>query len=196
MLKVGITGGIGSGKTTICKVFEVLGIPVFYADTAARELMDTDDELKAGISAIFGPEIFVDGKLDRPSVSKIVFDNPSKLHALNGLVHPASVQAGSHWFAQQNAPYAIKEAAIFFESGTAKDIDFMIGVSAPVETRIARTIARSGLTRQDVLARMAQQMDETEKMSLCDFVIINDGMLAVLPQVLALHERLLAKGGL
>jgi dephospho-CoA kinase len=193
MLKMGITGGIGSGKTTVCHLFEVLGIPVFYADEAARALMDEDAALMAAISTLFGDHIYQSGKLDRPAVSTAVFAHPEKLAALNALVHPAAVAAADRWMHAQKTPYAIKEAAIFFESGTYIGVDVMIGVSAPVEVRIARAMSRSRLTREEVLARMARQMDDDEKMRRCDYVINNNGNTAVIPQVLALHQQLLGR---
>lgn len=153
-------------------------------------LMNTDPELKASIAALFGAAIYTNGILDRVAVSKAVFGNPEKLAALNALVHPASVAATERWLAVQTAPYAIKEAAIFFESGTNTGIDVMIGVSAPRELRIKRAMMRSGMTRDEVESRMARQMDEAEKMSRCDHVIINDDVMAVLPQVLALDAQL------
>ena len=195
MLKVGITGGIGSGKTTVCHLFEVLGIPVFYADEAARALMDEDVALMASITALFGEPIYQSGKLDRAALSAAVFAHPEKLAALNALVHPAALAAARLWLEAQQTPYAIKEAAIFFESGTNIDIDVMIGVSAPVELRIARAMSRSALSREEVLSRMARQMDDDEKMRRCDYVINNDGNTAVIPQVLALHQQLLGRAG-
>jgi dephospho-CoA kinase len=191
MLKVGITGGIGSGKTTVCRFFELLGIPVFYADEAARALMDEDPNLIAGIAALFGEDIYSSGKLDRPRLSRIVFEEPEKLQALNALVHPASVSAANNWLDSQTTPYAIKEAAIFFESGTHVSIDIMIGVYAPIEMRIVRAMKRSNLTEAEVRSRIARQMDEDEKMKRCDYVINNNGTEAVIPQVLGLHETLL-----
>lgn len=189
MLKVGITGGIGSGKSTVCAFFELLGVPVFYADDAAKQAMDDDPELKAGISDLFGPAIYVSGKLDRPALSKAVFGNPDKLAALNALVHPAAIKAGERWMAAQQSPYVIKEAAIFFESGSNKAMDLMIGVSAPEELRIKRAVAR-GLSREDVLSRISRQMDEAEKMGLCNYIIVNDDQQALIPQVLRLHRSL------
>jgi dephospho-CoA kinase len=190
MLKVGITGGIGSGKSTVCSIFEVLGIPVFYADEAARTMMDEDHALKASIATLFGEHIYVDGKLDRPLVSRAVFGNPEKLAALNALVHPASVVASDEWFALQTAPYAIKEAAIFFESGTHIGLDVMIGVRAPKELRIQRVMSRNNMSWDAVLARMDKQMDEDEKMARCDYIIVNDGEQALLPQVLHIDALL------
>jgi len=195
MLKVGITGGIGSGKTTVCHMFEILRIPVFYADEAAKALMDNDAALKAKIAALFGEDIYLDGKLNRAALSSAVFGNPEMLAALNAMVHPASLAAARAWLDAQTTPYAVKEAAIFFESGTYIDIDVMIGVSAPEETRISRVMQRSAISREEVLARMSRQMNEQEKMDRCDYVIVNDGTEAVIPQVLRLHEQLLKQAG-
>lgn len=191
MLKVGITGGIGSGKSTVCAFFEVLGIPVFYADEAARTVMNSDASLRARIAALFGRNIYVEDRLDRATLGKAVFGHPEKLAALNALVHPAAIAAAERWMAEQHAPYLIKEAAIFFESGTDAGMDIMIGVSAPQALRIRRAMTR-GMTLEDVEARMSQQMDETEKMSRCDYVIINDDVQAVIPQVLRI-DRMLRK---
>ena len=163
----------------------------FYADEAARALMEEDPSLVASISALFGESIYQNGKLDRAAVSAAVFGRPEKLAALNALVHPAALAAARQWLERQVTLYSIKEAAIFFEAGTDVDIDIMIGVSAPVETRIARAMSRSGMTREEVLGRMARQMDEDEKMSRCDYVINNDGNTALIPQVLAINEQLL-----
>jgi dephospho-CoA kinase len=193
MLHVGITGGIGSGKSIACRLFELLGIPVFYADLAARQLMDEDPELRAAISRLLGPEVYVNDKLERTKVSSAVFGHPERLQALNALVHPAARKAAADWQNKQTAPYTLKEAAIFFESGTAADMDLMIGVSAPQELRVQRAMLRSKLSREQVLARIAEQMDEDEKMKLCDFVLINDDQNALIPQVLDLNKKLLKK---
>ena len=193
MLKAGITGGIGSGKTTVCGLFEILGVPVFYADDVARALMDTDSGLKAAITALFGAEVYVNSRLDRAALAREVFGRPARLAALNALVHPASVAAAARWLAAQHTPYAVKEAAIFFESGTYATMDVMIGVSAPRALRAERVMARSGLTQNEVELRMAQQMDERDKMSRCDYVIVNDDVNALLPQVLHLHQTLLRR---
>jgi dephospho-CoA kinase len=189
MLKVGITGGIGSGKSTVCAFFEVLGIPVFYADEAARTMMDSDAHLRAGIADLFGPGIYVSGRLDRTALSQAVFGFPERLAALNALVHPATIAAAERWMQAQRSPYVIKEAAIFFESGSNVGMDIMIGVRAPRELRMQRAMNR-GLSREDVSARMSRQMDEEEKMRRCDYVIANDDVQAVIPQVLHLDDLL------
>jgi len=193
MLKVGITGGIGSGKTIVCQVFHTLGIPVFYADDAAKYLMEHDETLINNIKVLFGNDIYIDNKLDTKQLSSIVFKNPDKLQQLNALVHPATVQYARDWMAQQQSPYAIKEAAIFFESGTYVDMDIMIGVSAPLELRILRAMSRTHTTRDEILNRISKQMDQDEKMSRCDYVIVNDEVQPIIPQVLNLHHILLEK---
>lgn len=189
MLKVGITGGIGSGKSTVCQVFKALGIPVFDADVAARHLMEHDADLVSGIKKLFGDDIYVNSKLDRKKLADIVFDDPGLLQQLNALVHPATIRYGEEWMNTQSAPYAIKEAAIFFESGSDKGMDVMVGVSAPLETRISRAMKREHISREKVMSRVARQMDEEEKMAKCDHVIINDGIQALIPQVLELHNK-------
>jgi len=193
MLKVGVTGGIGSGKSVVCEVFKTFGIPVFNADNTARFLMENDETLIAGIRRLLGDAVYTDGRLDRKKISSIIFLEPDKLNKLNALVHPATVAYARRWMENQSAPYIIKEAAIFFETGSNKDMNVMIGVSASKELRIQRAMQRGDLTRERVLGIMARQMNEEEKMSRCDFVIINDNSTPVLPQVQKLHEMLLDK---
>jgi dephospho-CoA kinase len=192
MLKVGITGGIGSGKSTLAKVYEVLGIPVYYADDAAKRLMNEDEELKQKIQQQFGDQIYKNGKLDRKQMADIVFASPEKLELLNTLVHPATIKEAERWMKEQTTPYTLKEAALIFESGAQEQLDYVIGVTAPVPLRIQRTMQRDNITREEVIARMDKQMDETIKMKLCDFIITNDEQEMLLPQVLALHDKLLA----
>jgi len=190
MLKIGITGGIGSGKTTVCRMFEILGIPVFYADDSARWLMEHDAGLAAQIRALLGEEAYTtDGKLNRPFVASRVFSGGGMLEKLNALTHPAVIAYGKAWMEKQQSPYAIKEAALFFESGSNGEMDLMIGVSAPLELRISRTIRRNGTSREDVLSRISRQMDQEEKMSRCDRVIENDDRQSVIRQVLELHKQ-------
>ena len=192
MLKIGITGGIGSGKSTVAKVFEVLGIPVYYADDAAKRLMNEDEELKEKIQIQFGNEVYKNGKLDKKYLADIVFSSPEKLALLNALVHPATLKDADAWMQKQITPYTLKEAALIFESGAQQNLDYVIGVTAPAPLRIQRTMNRDRITREAVIARMDKQMDETIKMKLCDFVIKNDEQEMLLPQVLALHEKLVA----
>jgi dephospho-CoA kinase len=191
MIKVGLTGGIGSGKSTVAKVFEVLGIPVYYADEAAKKLMHEDKELKEKIQLQFGKEVYKNGQLDKKHLAGIVFTAPEKLILLNALVHPATLKDADRWMQKQLTAYCLKEAALIFESGAQQQLDYVIGVTAPATLRIKRTMQRDGITREEVLARMDKQMDETIKMKLCDFVIKNDEQEMLLAQVIALHEKLL-----
>ena len=189
-LKVGITGGIGSGKTTVARIFEVLGIPVYYADDAARRIMNEDETLKQQVIKHFGDLSYQNGKLNREYLASIVFQDKKKLSILNALVHPATIRNSNMWMKQQTTPYAIREAALIFESGVQGQLDYVIGVSAPMELRIERAMLRENLTRAQVLERMDRQINETIKMRLCDFVVVNDGQKAVIPQVMKLHEKL------
>ena len=191
-LNIGLTGGIGSGKSTVAGIFKVLGIPVFDADSAAKNIMNEDEGLKQQIIKTFGEETYKDGLLDRKYLGTIVFNDPFKLEQLNALVHPATIAAGEAWMKQQHTPYAVKEAALFFESGSAGGLDYIIGVFAPQALRIKRVMARDGVGRQEVLTRMSRQIDEDIKKSLCDFVITNDEQQLLIPQVVALHEKFIA----
>ncbi len=193
MLKVGITGGIGSGKSLVCQVFKTLGIPVFNADESARYLIENNKTLVEKIINLFGNSIYINGKLDNKTVSAIVFNQPKKLKKLNELVHPATIEFGRQWLLKQSAPYSIKEAALFFETGSNKELNIIIGVYAPKELRIHRTIKRSGLTKEQIESRMASQMNDDKKMKRCDYVIINDDVQAIIPQVLRINEMLIAK---
>jgi dephospho-CoA kinase len=191
-LRIGLTGGIGSGKSTVAKVFEVLGVPVYYADEAAKRLMNEDEQLKQQIIQHFGKPAYKNNLLDRAYIAGQVFNSKEKLELLNSLVHPATIRDAARWMQQQTAPYAIKEAALIFESGSQAELDYVIGVSAPAPLRILRAMKRDGSTREQVLARMGKQIQEVIKMRLCDFIIYNDEQQAVIPQVLALHQKLIS----
>ena len=190
MLKIGLTGGIGSGKSTVAKIFETLGIPVYYADDAAKRLMNEDEELKSNIMRAFGSESYKEGKLDRSHVAKLVFNDAEKLEKLNSLTHPVTIRDANHWMEKQTAPFVIKEAALLFESGANTQLDKIIGIYAPLETRISRVMKRDKVTREEVLKRINRQMNEDEKMKLCDFVLINDESQMLVPQVMELCEKL------
>lgn len=189
MLKIGITGGIGSGKSTIAKIFEMLGTPVYYADDAAKKLMQENEELKRLLADAFGEQTYVNGQLNTAHLSAQVFGNEEMLQKLNSIVHPVVIAYGHNWMLQQNTPYAVKEAALFFESGSAAGLDYMIGVYAPQALRIQRIMQRQTINRQQVLDRMDKQLNDNTKMKLCDFVIVNDEQHLILPQVLILHHR-------
>ena len=191
-MRVGITGGIGSGKTMAAKVFEVLGIPVYYADDAAKRLMNEDEDLQQQLIASFGDAIYTNGLLNRKVLATLVFNDTKKLSLLNSIVHPVTIKDGEAWMKKQVAPYTIKEAALIFESGANKYLDKVIGVYAPAPLRLQRVMLRDNLPEEAVKARMEKQMEEETKMGLCDYIINNNGQELVIPQVMKIHEILLA----
>lgn len=193
MLKIGLTGGIGSGKSTVAKVFESLGVPVYKADDEAKKLMATDPQLINLIKKHFSEEVYKEGKLDKAYLASIVFNNKEKLNLLNSLVHPFTIEDGKSWMKRQQTSYAIKEAALIFESGSQGEFDFIVGVYAPETLRIHRTIQRDKTDKELVRLRMQNQIKEEIKMKLCDEVLINNEQELLVPQIIALHEKLLAK---
>jgi len=192
MLKIGITGGIGSGKTTVCKMFEILGIPVYYADTRAKALMTEDPNLVAQIKDLLGKKVYQkNGSLDRQRIAKIVFNDKEKLAKLNALVHPAVAVDGENWHqSQKDVPYTLKEAALLVESGSYKSMDYLISVWAPKELRIERVQIRDNSSRAEVEARIDKQMPEIEKLKAADLVIINDEKSSLIEQVVRIHHYL------
>jgi dephospho-CoA kinase len=163
---------------------------VYYADKEAKRLMNEDPEIKKQLIHHFGEEAYADNLLNRRFLAEIVFRDKQKLQLLNSVIHPITIARAAEWMQKHKTPYVIKEAALIFESGSQRDLDYVIGVSAPLNVRIQRTIRRDGISREEVLARMENQIQEPIKMRLCDFVIRNDEQHLVLPQVLALHEKL------
>ena len=196
MLRIGITGGIGSGKTTVADIFHVLGIPVYKSDDASKRLMVEDKDLKKNIIESFGEESYVNGILNRKYLAAQVFNDSQKIALLNSFVHPATINDARRWTEKQNSAYTIKEAALIFESGSDEFLDYVIGVKSPLSLRVERAMRRDNVTRQQVEARMKLQMDEDEKMKRCDFIIINDEQQMLIPQVLLLHERFLKEADL
>jgi dephospho-CoA kinase len=196
MLKIGITGGIGSGKTTVCKVFELFGIPVFYADTVAKSIMHTDPVLKKQILNTFGEKSYFDnGELNRPYISSIVFKEESELDKLNALVHPAVFRAFDSWLANNiDAPYIIKEAALLFETESYKMCDLTILVISPEVSRIRRIKVRDGISTEEILLRMDKQFSDEQKKILADHILINDESRLLIPQILNLHQQFLKIG--
>ena len=190
-MNIGLTGGIGSGKTTVAKIFELLGIPVYYADDAAKKIMNEDEELKDAIQRQFGEESYHNGELNSAYLSTKVFSDPLQLEILNSLVHPATIRDAATWMTRQKTPYTLKEAALIFESGSAEHLDYVIGVYAPAALRIKRAMERNHLTHEEVKQRMDKQLDEDMKMKLCDFIIYNDEQQLLIPQVIDLHKKLL-----
>ena len=191
MLKIGLTGGIGSGKTTVAQIFEVLGIPVYYADVAAKKIMNEDENLQQEIIKHFGKESYVDGKLNRSFLAEAVFSDSKKTLLINSIIHPVTIGDAEKWFYEQQGPYAIKEAALIFEANAEKNLDLIIGVSSSYELRLQRVMLRNGINKEAVEKRMQNQMDENKKMESCDFVLNNNETELLIPQVLALHEMIL-----
>lgn len=192
MKVIGLTGGIGSGKSTVAKVFESLNFPVFYADRFGRLVLDSDAEVKSAVIELLGAESYSGDKANRKIIAEKVFGNDTLLQSLNAIVHPAVGRAFMAW--QKNLPsdnnYCIREAAILFESGTHQDCDKVICVIADDELRISRVIDRDGVGRAEVEARMAKQMPQAEKAERSDFVIENNGDRSIIQQVLAIHASL------
>jgi dephospho-CoA kinase len=193
MLKIGITGGIGSGKTTISKIFEVLGIPVFYADDHAKRVMTEDNILINAIRGAFGDEAyFNDGTLNRKYIAGIVFNDADRLATLNHIVHPATFRAFNAWVELiRGVPYVLKEAALLFESDAYKLCDKTVMVYAPLNTRVQRVVNRDHLSEAEVNSRNARQMPDEQKMQLADFTLNNNDSQLVIPQVLKLHQQFL-----
>ena len=189
MIKVGLTGGIGSGKTTVAKLFESLGIPVYYADDKTKYLMNNNAALKNSIIQHFGNEVYKDGALNRKYLASIVFNDKKKLDLLNSLTHPITIIDADEWMNRQTTPYVIKEAALLFESGAAEKLDYVIGVYAPQHIRVQRVISRDKLPVEEVMKRITRQIDEEKKMKLCNFIITNNDKQLVIPQVLELDKK-------
>jgi dephospho-CoA kinase len=191
LIKVGITAGIGSGKTTVCAIFERLGVPVYYSDKRAKDLMQEDKQLVLQIRNLLGESAYNEDKsLNRVFIAEQVFGNESKLLTLNELVHPAVKKDYESWASileNKGYPYCIKEAALLVESGSYKDLDKLIVVTAPVEDRISRVIARDGTTAEQVKKRIDAQLPDEQKLKLADYVIINDKATDLVPQVTKIH---------
>jgi len=190
MMVVGLTGGIGSGKSTIAKAFAALGIAVFNSDEQAKVLIATDAQVKKRIIAAFGEEAYQNGEYNRAYIAQIVFNNSEKLAILNGIVHPALAKYFNQWAKKQTSPYVLKEAAILFESGSYKDCDYIITVTAPEEVRIARVMARDHCTEAQVRARMSQQWSDAQRIALSNAVIENIDLESAKEQVKRIHFQL------
>ena len=206
---IGLTGGIGSGKSIVAKVFANMGVPVFDADATAKHIMNTSEEIKEKLIRAFGDEVYTSTNeivpesnvigtaskqfvLNKAYLSKIVFSDAHQLAILNSIVHPITIKAAMDWADAQTTPYVIKEAALFFESGSSQGIHKIIGVSAPKSLRIHRVMKRDQCSKEEVEKRMLNQIDESLKMKLCDWVVVNDDQQLLLPQVVALHEKIIA----
>ena len=190
-MKLGVTGGIGSGKTSVCKVFNILGIPVFSADQEAKGIMENDIEIIHRINSIAGKDLYKDGNLDRTELATLIFNNQNLLEKVNSLVHPVVFDHFKRWEMEQTAPYVIMEAAILFESGAAKLVDKIAVVVAPVEERVNRVIHRNRLSREQVLDRMRNQFDDETRIKMSDYIIHNSENDMIIPEILKIHDDIL-----
>jgi dephospho-CoA kinase len=189
---IGLTGGIGSGKSVVAKIFSTMGIPVFNADETAKMMMQSNPEMKAKLIEQFGSSIYDASGLQKEKLASIVFNDSFQLQLLNAIVHPMTIQAAKDWAAKQTSPYVIKEAALIFESGAADGLFKVIGVTAPLSLRIHRVMQRDGVSKEQVEARMQHQISDTIKMRLCDYVIQNNNQEMLIPQVLELDKAIRA----
>lgn len=194
MLKIGITGGIGSGKTTVCRVFETLGIPVFNADVVAKQIMVTDTILIAEVKLAFGEDSYLKNEvLNNKHIAEIVFNDTKALAKLNSIVHPAVFRAFETWVKEipTSVPYVLKEAALLFESGSYQMCNYNILVTAPLTTKLARVMQRDSVTEAQVKARMDKQFTDKQKLKMADYFIENTENRSVINQVLDLHQQFL-----
>jgi len=186
MKKIGLTGGIGTGKTYVSKIFQKMGIPIFNADEQAKKCMVEDSSLKAAVQLAFGESMYLKGVLQKDTLANIVFNNTEALGKLNALVHPIVKQKFEDWCTQQSTSIVIKEAAILFESDAHLGLDAVVCVSAPEKLRIERVQKRDESSVEQIKSRMSKQMPQAEKEELADFLIVNDQVQLLLPQVLTI----------
>jgi dephospho-CoA kinase len=191
-MKIGVTGGIGSGKTSVCRVFNVLGIPVFSADTAGRKIMDSDNDIIEKVKVIAGKNLYSSGTLDRIELARLIFNDADLLKEINKVVHPVIFENFKVWVKSVSAPYSIMEAAILIESGGAALVDKIVTVVAPVEERVERVMRRNNLTREQVFDRIKNQMTDEEKIRQSDYVIYNSEHEMIIPDILKIHEEILS----
>ncbi|MDR0954368.1 MAG: dephospho-CoA kinase [Rikenellaceae bacterium] len=191
MIRVGLTGGIGSGKTTVARVLELLGIPVYYADERGRRLSDDDPEVVPKIKTLFGEEAYVAGQLNRPLIASRVFSDATLLERLNAIIHPAVRRDYRRWAESHNdAPYTLLESAILFESGFDSDVDQTVAVTAPEALRIERVMRRDSSSPEAVRARIAAQTSEAERTRRADYLLRTDDRQLLIPQILTLDQQL------
>lgn len=191
MIKVGLTGGIGSGKTTVANYFIELGVPVYFADDEAKKLMNSSTYIKNKLIREFGEKTYQNGELNRKYLASIVFHDTSKLNIINGIVHPAVADHFAKWIKKQQSKYIIQENAILFENQTSSIFDFIITVTAPINVKIERILKRDTSSKNDILSRMKNQWDDVRKIALSDFVIDNIDLADTKKQVGQIHKKLL-----
>jgi len=193
--RLGITGGIGSGKTTVCRIFSVLGVPVFVADNVAKELMHSDAEIRTRLNHVAGKDLYVSGSLDRKELARIIFNRPDLLRKVNEAVHPMVLRHFDEWASAEETPYVIMESAILFEAGADSLVDRVATISAPVEERIARVMGRNDLSREEVIGRINNQLEDEEREEQSYYVINNSDNEMIIPEILRIHEDMLRLAG-
>ena len=193
--RLGITGGIGSGKTTVCRIFRVLGVPVFVADLEAKDLMDNDPDIRSKVNEIAGKDLYVTGSLDRRELAELIFNSPEMLHQVNDAIHPAVLDRFDEWSDSSGEPYVIMESAILFEAKADTHVDRVLTLSAPVEERIARVMGRNDLSREQVLERIGNQLEDMEREEQSYYVINNADNAMILPDILKIHDDMLRFAG-
>ncbi len=194
-LKVGVTGGIGSGKSTVCNLFKLIGIPVFEADAVAKSLLDSSQEIRNGLTALFGNKVFdSSGKVKRKALAELIFTDDRNLERVNNLIHPHVRKEFDRWAAKQDSVYIIHEAAILFESGFYKMMDFTILVSAPEKTRIERVTKRDSIEAGLVESRIKKQWTDEQKRELASIELVNDNTQLLIPKILEIDKKLKTDG--
>jgi len=189
-MRIGLTGGIGSGKTMVSTLLGVMGVPVYDSDERTKALYDEDESLKSALKARFGDSLFADGRLNRSMLAELIFSDCKALSDVNALVHPVVEADFRSWAAKQTASYVVQESAILFEAGLAPFCDVVVVVSAPEELRIQRVSMRNKCTPESVRERMQWQLNENERLAQADIVVVNDDEMALIPQVLSLKATL------
>jgi dephospho-CoA kinase len=193
--RLGVTGGIGSGKTTVCRIFRVLGVPVFVADDAAKQLMNSDPDIRKKINEIAGQDLYSGGNLDRMELARLIFNKPEMLKSVNKVVHPVVLRTFDEWAEKAEEPYVIMEAAVLFESRGEAHVDRVVSISAPVEERIERVMGRSELSREQVLERINNQLEDDEREEQSYYVINNADNEMITPEILKIHSDMLRFAG-
>ncbi len=190
-IKLGVTGGIGSGKTTVCRIFAVLGAPVFSTDTEASIIMETDEGVKKELNNLAGKDLYSSGHLDRPELARLIFNDTELLGKVNSLVHPMVFKHYLDWANAQTKPYSVMEAAILFESGASGLVDMTLTVVTPANERIERIVKGNKMTAEQVMERIKNQVDDESRIKRSDFVVYNSENDMIIPVILEIHEKLL-----
>lgn len=191
IFRLGITGGIGSGKTTVCKTFKVLGVPVFSADEEGRVIMDTNTRLKKDLNKLVEEDLYTSGELDRRRLASIIFNDSEMLNKVNNLVHPLVFESYRKWCMQQKSDYVIFESAILFEAEAEEHVDKILAVIAPLEERVKRVMERNKMSRQQVMERVQNQISDDEMIKRSDYQVNNADTEMIIPQVLEIHKEIL-----